>query len=448
MATTQRIQGNLTIQTLNSGGQVTVSTSNAVIDGNLTVVNGNLSATTLLAGNATVTGNVTGGFFYGNGAGLTGIVANANVGTASQLVNGTSVVDIPISGGNVAFTINGVSNVVVCDQSGINVSGYVYSNTVSAIGNVFTAGNVSATGTVTSAANVIGANITTTGLVAATGNIQGGNLLTGGMVSATGNLSGSYILGNGALLTGVITSVANINSGTSNVTVVSSSGNVTVGVGGTGNVAVFATTGEYITGVLSASGNVIGGNVTTAGLISATGAITGAALTGTGLTVASGNITCGNIVNNNANGVGNIGSSGSYFNTVFALATSAQYADLAECYEADAIYEPGTVVMFGGPAEVTICTQDACPQVAGVVSTNPAYKMNSGLASQNVAVIALVGRVPVKVVGPVKAGAMMVSAGNGQARAELNPAMGTVIGKAVKDFEGATGVVEIVVGRL
>lgn len=71
-------------------------------------------------------------------------------------------------------------------------------------------------------------------------------------VSASGNVTGNYILGNGALLTGVITSVANINSGTSNVTVVSSGGNVTVGVGGTSNVAVFATTGTYVTGIVSA----------------------------------------------------------------------------------------------------------------------------------------------------------------------------------------------------
>ena len=86
----------------------------------------------------------------------------------------------------------------------------------------------------------------------ATGNI------TATTVSTTGNITGNYILGNGASLTGVITSVANINNGTSNVTVVSSGGNITVGVGGTANVAVFATTGEYVTGVISATGNITG----------------------------------------------------------------------------------------------------------------------------------------------------------------------------------------------
>ena len=120
----------------------------------------------------------------------------------------------------------------------------------------------------------------------------------------------------------------------------------------------------------------------------------------------------------------------------------------AECYASDADYAPGTVIMFGGSAEVTACNQDACAEVAGVVSTNPAYKMNAGLYSKHVATVALVGRVPVRVQGPVRAGAMMVSAGNGAARAELNPAMGTVIGKAVHGFDGESGTIEIVVGRL
>ena len=165
------------------------------------------------------------------------------------------------------------------------------------------------------------------------------------------------------------------------------------------------------------------------------------------ITVNSSNLSTA-IVNGGTDGVGNIGATGQGFNTVFAKATTAQYADLAECYTADAEYAPGTVVMFGGTAEVTVCDQDACAEVAGVISANPAYLMNAGLESKHVATVALVGRVPVQVQGPVKAGAMMVSAGNGRARAESNPAMGTVIGKAVQSFNGGIGTIEIVVGRL
>jgi hypothetical protein len=133
---------------------------------------------------------------------------------------------------------------------------------------------------------------------------------------------------------------------------------------------------------------------------------------------------------------------------VFAKATSAQYADLAEMYAADADYRPGTVVCFGGTAEITVCDIDADPMIAGVISTNPAYIMNSGLASQYMAAVALAGRVPCYVIGPVRRGQMMVSAGNGRARAELHPEMGTVIGKALEDFNGESGVIEIVVGRI
>jgi len=154
------------------------------------------------------------------------------------------------------------------------------------------------------------------------------------------------------------------------------------------------------------------------------------------------------IINGGSNSAGNIGSSSKYFNTVFATSTTALYADLAECYSADAEYAPGTVIMFGGTREVTICNQDACAAIAGVISTNPAYKMNAGLDSEYVATVALVGRVPVQVQGPVQAGAMMVSAGNGRARAEVNPAMGTVIGKAVQSSDGGHTTIEIVVGRL
>jgi hypothetical protein len=162
----------------------------------------------------------------------------------------------------------------------------------------------------------------------------------------------------------------------------------------------------------------------------------------------TGNITVGGIVNANANGVGNIGSATTYFDTVFAKATSAQYADLAEMYEADQIIEPGTVVCFGGANEVTMCAEDACRRVAGVVSTNPSYLMNSGQTGDHVVPVALQGRVPVKVTGQVRKGDMMVATTNGRARAENDPQVGAVIGKALADFDGQDGVIEVVIGRV
>ena len=125
----------------------------------------------------------------------------------------------------------------------------------------------------------------------------------------------------------------------------------------------------------------------------------------------------------------------------------ATYADLAECYKADENYESGTVLEFGGEFEVTIA-EDSTRRVAGVVSTNPAYLMNRQLMGANVVSIALTGRVPCKVRGKIRKGDMMVSAGNGYARAEYSPILGSIIGKALEDFDGAEGVIEVVVGRL
>jgi hypothetical protein len=73
--------------------------------------------------------------------------------------------------------------------------------------------------------------------------------------------------------------------------------------------------------------------------------------------------------------------------------------------------------------------------------------MNSQLSDGIVAAVALTGRVPCRVVGPVSKGDIMVSAGNGQARAEADPKVGTVIGKALENFDGDQGVIEVVVGR-
>jgi len=156
----------------------------------------------------------------------------------------------------------------------------------------------------------------------------------------------------------------------------------------------------------------------------------------------------GGIDNGQANGVGNIGTATSYFNTIFAQATSAQYADLAEMYEADAVYEPGTVLCFGGAKEVTVCGQADSTRVAGVVSTNPSYLMNSGQTGDNVVAVALTGRVPCKVTGTIRKGDLIVAAGAGRARANNAAAVGTVIGKALADFDGADGVIEVVVGRV
>jgi hypothetical protein len=153
------------------------------------------------------------------------------------------------------------------------------------------------------------------------------------------------------------------------------------------------------------------------------------------------------IGNGGTNGIGNIGASGAGFNTIYAKATTAQYADLAEKYLADDAYTPGTVLEFGGEQEVTVCDSDMSSRIAGVVSTQPGYVMNEGLTGTYVSTVALLGRVPCKVRGPIVKGDMLVSAGDGYARAETIPQAGTIIGKALENFTGTEGVIEVVVGK-
>jgi hypothetical protein len=136
-----------------------------------------------------------------------------------------------------------------------------------------------------------------------------------------------------------------------------------------------------------------------------------------------------------------------YADTFIGTATTAAYADLAENYLADNQYEYGTVLEFGGTNEVTVASA-ATQRVAGIVSQNPAHLMNADCQGEFVVPVALQGRVPCKVLGVVVKGDMMISAGNGFARAENTPKIGAVIGKSLEDFTGESGVIEVVVGRL
>ena len=153
----------------------------------------------------------------------------------------------------------------------------------------------------------------------------------------------------------------------------------------------------------------------------------------------------------NANATYNLGSNTLRWNYIYGVATSAQYADLAENYLADDEYDPGTVLAFGGKREVKASDTDMDTRIAGVVSTKPAHLMNGGLEGAHVTPVALMGRVPCKVTGTIRKGDLMVSNGDGRARpvsVEEDPLMGSVIGKALENFDGDDGVIEVVVGRI
>lgn len=348
----------------------------------------------------------------------------------------------------------------------------------------------SSTNVIAATGNITSGNLLTGGLISATGNITGGNLVTAGLISATGNVAGNYFIGNGSLLTGISGGGgSSIVNGTSNVSIPVSSGNITMSVGGQSNTVVVNTGSLTMYGTF-AGPRTLSANVTVApavnalllgpvtigngynitvpsdsslstytdgspnivgATVSVTGNITSGNLITSGLISAAGNITVNNIFTNGnisptTNAIANIGSSSFQYNTVFAKATAAQYADLAENYEADATYKPGTVLCFDGAKEVTVCNHEDCTRVAGVVSTNPSYLMNSGQTGAHVASLALQGRVPTSVTGTVRKGDLMVSAGNGQAKTNNNARAGTIIGKALANSEG-NAVIEVVVGR-
>ena len=186
----------------------------------------------------------------------------------------------------------------------------------------------------------------------------------------------------------------------------------------------------------------VAGNVTG----NLTGNVTSSGANTMGTLTMSGNLTSKAILPD-TNTSYDIGSSSKKYNTVYAKATSAQYADLAEIYESDDEYEVGTVVIFGGEKEITVSSMGADPRVAGVISENPAYLMNSEATGQ---AVALQGKVPCKVVGVIDKGDMLVTHSQhpGVARKGNDPKVGTVIGKALEEYNSTEiGTINIVAGR-
>lgn len=135
------------------------------------------------------------------------------------------------------------------------------------------------------------------------------------------------------------------------------------------------------------------------------------------------------------------GSTTHTFNTVYAqtfsgTSVTAQYADLAERFAADAFYAPGTVVALGGVEEITRVAEEGSESVFGVISTQPAYLMNSSAGTNDThPPVAMSGRVPVLVTGKVNKGDRLISAGSGLAKAATKHELTAfnVIGRALEN---------------
>jgi hypothetical protein len=321
-------------------------------------------------------------------------IGTSNVVNISQSAN-DGIIATPVSTGNLIIQTN-VSGVTYTVATALGANGtFAIANaatvgtTLSATGNI-TGANINTAGLASVTGNVIGGNLVTLGLAnvasaTVTGNVQAGNLRSTGLISVTGNITsqaniaGSFILGNGSQLTGIsaAVSVSKISNGTTEANIGASGGNANISVGGTANVVVFTTGTAFFISDISVSG----------------------------------------IQKIGSNAVGNIGSSSNYFNQVFATATTALYADVAERFAADEVLEPGTVVELGGVKEITRSRQDLSENVFGVISTRPAYTMNGGAGENDThPPVAMTGRVPVKCIGQVRKGDRLVSAGDGLAR--------------------------------
>jgi hypothetical protein len=446
---------NKTSNLVTVGGNVNANNFNGNVFGTSVSASGTVTAASTVGGvitgaSASVTGTVTaastvGGVITGSTASLSGNVTGANLALTTGIIDGSAAGRITINGSDIDtdFAVDGdtVANVFYVDagtgtasfgSSAQTVNAIVAFNSTNSI--LFPVGNIG-TRPATGVTGMVRFNTTSNNL-----EVYDNSQWTAVGVPSFTVIDNEQFFGDGVTVAFTLGSTQTTNS-----CIVSINGVVQIPI------TAYSVSGTDPSCVLTFTEAPAQGDAIEVRQITTTTSVTSISNSGGNAVIAT-SATAGNVeitgnIMPTANGTANIGSASFGYNTIFAKSTSAQYADLAEKYTADAEYAPGTVVVFGGTAEVTVNTVDADPRVAGVVSTNPSYIMNGGLEGEHVATVALTGRVPCQVIGTVRKGDLMVAAGLGRARSEADPKVGTVIGKALEDFDGAEGTIEVVVGR-
>ena len=275
------------------------------------------------------------------------------------------------------------------------------------------------------------------------GTTAGGNTIVTTYASQTllnKTLTGPTITGT-LSSTGYINTTGNISTAQLNAGQINTTGNVVCAVLNAGAVAS--------AGIVYANSTAQSTSTTTGALEVAGGVgIVGNLNVGDGTLSGGTHKFQGNVVPFTSNTY-TLGTNTLWWSLTYSKAVQAQYADLAEIYTSDQQYAPGTVVVFGGEAEVTQSHSPNDPRIAGVVSTEPAYLMNS---KENGVAVALQGRVPCRVLGPVSKGDRVVSshiAGVAQALDPGHYEPGCIIGKALQAIDSAEiTTIEVVVGRV
>lgn len=447
--------------TITSGGNIVAAAgaaSTSVSSGALVVVGG-----------AGVSGNVYSGAIYTSGlywAGNNESIAGPATGTNNSLqynnngvLGATNILYDSISG-NVVFTDTTVSTNTttgaVVLQGGLGVAGNVFAGGLNGTiyGTLFigttginynrTSGSQTLTGvaidgTAGTATDAINTQITS--------NISAGTAYVSFVNSTSGNAAQN-----------VNTSLTyNPNSGNLRAYGIQTD----TGVYWAGNGAAFSSSPGGSSGQLQynnnnafTGANIIfnnaNGNLVITSTTAATSATTGALVVSGGAGFAANVFTSGWIIPT-SNVSQNLGTTTNWWNVFYGVSTQARYADLAENYQADAHYEPGTVLCFGGEKELTISTSSHDVAVAGVVSTNPAHLMNGALNGKNVVALALQGRVPCQVKGPVDKGTVLVTSDVAGVAQALNKSLyqpGCIIGKCLESIlDDSVEIIEVVVGR-
>jgi hypothetical protein len=434
VAGTLNATGNANVGNLGTAGLIT-ATGN-VSGGNLTTggvlsVTGNANVGNLGTARVIATGNISG----------TQLISNIATGTAPLVVTSTTqVANLNAATAGSATSATTAGTVTTAAQPNITSVGTLTSLTLAANGNITMSGTLSQL----SGANLVSAtNLAGTLTTAAQTNITSVGTLTG--LGVNGNITAANITANTGVFTGNANGLSSLQAGNLVGTVAQARlanstltlGSTTLTLGGTTTTVAGLTsvTSTTFVGALTGAATTAG-TVTTAAQpnITSVGTLTGLTLANAAVLSWGSNTNVGTIT-------GNISlSAGSRL--------QATYADLAEKYAGDASYEVGTVLVFGGDQEVTIANEHDSHRVAGVVSESAAYIMNSGIVADHPITLALTGRVPVKVHGPVAKGDLMVSGPNGHAVANNMARAGTILGKALQNFKGSSGIIEVVVGRV